>query len=301
MTTFRKAGTFVCLLTGAVASLTCSPAQEDPSRSAIHCRTLSFPPVLFIHGSGLDSSSWATMVSSLTQLGYPPEYLRAVDLKPNDGGNITAATLQIPVGMNALIESSQREFESSECEGSLPSKTVVVAHSMGAVSGRWYASRIEPENVMALIAIAGANHGTDALCGLIGEGNAEMCPAYSDDSRKNKVQVELNGTPERPVDETPFGIGVDGADREIVPADASRQILYLTIRIEPDEWISPADSATLDGAGGWMAPDFSELPISETSEGNFILHTGTSHDSMPDDPAIIEFVFNVLEYLAVKP
>jgi hypothetical protein len=51
------------------------------------------------------------------------------------------------------------------------------------------------------------------------------------------------------VDETPYGIGKDSPGVTSTSPDSNNQILYVTIRTDMDEWISPADSAVLDGAG----------------------------------------------------
>jgi len=48
-------------------------------------------PIFFVHGYGLSASSWNTMISSLIDAEYPPEYLEAIQLVPDDGANIPAA------------------------------------------------------------------------------------------------------------------------------------------------------------------------------------------------------------------
>ena len=60
----------------------------------------------------------------------------------------------------------------------------------------------------------------------------------------------------------------------------------------------PADSATLDGAGGVRLPGLSELPLSETSAGNFVLMRRTSHDDLPSQRDVVRFVTLALIHLA---
>jgi hypothetical protein len=164
---------------------------------------------------------------------------------------------------------------------------------MGAVSARWYVARIDAGSVLNLVGIAPANHGTDALCGHAGDGNRELCPAFAATADLSRVQFELNGGPSKKADETPYGFGTDSADRPRIAPNASQGIYYWTIRIDPDEWIRPANSAVLDGAGGRSAPD---LPPTarETSPGNVLWPPGVRHDDLPGDPRLIAFVFQLL-------
>ena len=272
----------------------CLSEKSLPGSTLTGCDRFQASPVLFVHGSGLGSSTWDEMIRRFNRAGYPDSYLNAVDLIPNDGDNILAAEKQISAAMNRLLEDTGRAHSASGCTGIAPAKGAIVAHSMGAVSGRWYATKVAPKKVSALISLAGSNHGTDALCRLSGDGDRQMCPAYSENDRVDAVQVMLNGTGERPVDETPYGIGKDTDPEITVPPDNDRQILYLTIRIEPDEWIVPASSAMLNGAGGIPIPGTADLPVSETSDGNFIFGARTSHDYLPSHPDVIRFVWLAL-------
>ena len=166
---------------------------------------------------------------------------------------------------------------------------------MGAFSARWFARFLKPESVRTLVTLAGSNHGTDKLCGRSARGDQQMCPAFSSADDASKVQVELNGTEAQPVDETPFGVGADSAGRPRLAPDATRRITYFTVRLQPDIWIEPADSAILDGAGGVSVPSLAEFPVSETTDGNFLFRDRASHDGLPSHPALIRLVERLLQ------
>ena len=224
-------------------------------------------PVLFVHGHGLSSATWQPLVDYLHRHGYPEEYLSAVQITPNRMANISAAETAIAPAVDRLLTQA---VELAEKNGvNLPKKVDIVSHSMGAMSSRWYAAKIHPEKVRRWISIAGANHGSNALCQHTDDGAGDLCPAYAKTVAQSEIQLELNGTPKAPIDETPYGIGDDTAGVESIPAEAHRRIAYFTVRLAEDEWIVPADSATLSGAGGIYV----EIPdgISEAAVGNFLL------------------------------
>src|SRR3989440_9989782 len=52
-------------------------------------------PVLFVHGHGLSSADWQPLIGYLVGIGYPREYLHAVDIVPNTMANVPAATSAI--------------------------------------------------------------------------------------------------------------------------------------------------------------------------------------------------------------
>lgn len=252
-------------------------------------------PVLFVHGSGLSSGSFETMIAAFTDRGYPPEYLSAVDMVPNDGDNVRAAETFIAEGVEQLLASSKSAATKSGCSEIPPEKVDMVAHSMGAFSSRWFARFVGPERVRTIVTLAGANHGTNKLCGRSGTGDRQMCPAFSDQTGGDDVQHRLNGTSSMPLDETPFGVGADPQPAGRIPPDDRRSISYFTVRLEPDAWIEPADSAMLDGAGGATAQATDGFPLEETSNGNFLFRGQTSHDDLPYHPALIRFVLQILQ------
>lgn len=246
------------------------------------------PPVVFVHGSGLSPASWRFMIPAMQAVNYPADYLHAVTLRPSDGDNVRAAEGAITSTVRKALASAATYANS--CNFPAPDKVDIVAHSMGAFSSRWYTRFVGPENVRTLVSIAGANRGTNDLCGLPGKGNRQLCPANAGDG----IQATLNGTPTAPLDESPYGLGCDSPGRPVIEPDDMREIAYFAIYIDPDEWITPADSAQIDGAGGRRVPDVSTYPVVETSTGNYRWLGNVGHDGLPEDADVIAFVIALL-------
>lgn len=287
--------TLTCVLSLLMVLASCQQPAADSSPDDA-CASLQKTPVLFIHGSGLSAASWDSMHAAFRQAGYPAALLHAVSLLPDDGDNIVAAARFVEPAVADLLAAQAALNAMVECAEIPAGKVDIVAHSMGAVSGRWFASTLAPEQVRRLLTIAGANHGSNALCGLQGRGNQQLCPAFADASTAtDSVQTRLNGSPQQPLDETPYGIGRDSAGRSHIPPDQARQILYATLRLEPDEWIVPASSALLDGAGGPGLPTLPKLPVTETSPGNYLFRDSSSHDELVRHPAAIQWVLAMLD------
>lgn len=274
----------------AIAAL---PALGSSTQGQIppDCQGLSRRPVLFVHGSGLGPDTWNAMISAFRRDGYPARHLLAVRLIPNDGSNIRAAERFIEPTVRDLLSAARREAEAKRCQP--PTKVDIVAHSMGALSSRWYVARIDAKLIRNLVGIAPANHGTDALCGHAGDGNRELCPAFAQGPAQGAVQHMLNGSRSEPIDETPYGFGSDSTGRPSIGPTPESGIYYWSIRIDPDEWIRPASSAHLDGAGGRRAP---QLPLGalETSPGNVRWRSGIPHDDLPRDAEVIAFTLQLL-------
>lgn len=273
-----------CFSTLLVAVLLGGCAGEAESDVPAQART----PILFVHGSGLSSGLWQEMMERLLRAGYSSEELLAVDLTPKDGSNPRAARLFIaPAAERLLAQARQAALE----QGRRPAQRIdIIAHSMGAVSSRWYMAFIRPDLVRLWLGIAAANHGTDALCGFPGKGDQELCPAFARSDSESFVQVRLNGTPENPLDVSPYGLGSDANATQPIPAVPERCIAYFTVRLAVDEWIKPESSAELDGAGGWKLALAETLPFLETTPGNFLFQAETTHDDLPRHPAMIDFV-----------
>jgi pimeloyl-ACP methyl ester carboxylesterase len=283
-------GRDVSCLRGSVAVALAFFFMFAPVANADGCVDLH--PVMFVHGSGLDSSTWVPMRRAFEHAGYPSEWLSAPDLKPNDGSNSDAAARQIAPAVDSLLEVAKRSAVRAGCPG--PSKIDIVAHSMGVVSARWYISQIDATRVRNLVGIAPANHGSNALCGLRGEGNREMCPAFAKDATTNPIQVRLNGTAVHPIDETPYGSGEDPHGISSVRPDESRRVNYLMIRLDPDEWIVPADSAILSGAGG-LPSLILDGRAKFTSGGNLLWLAAVGHDELPRDERLIAMMVASLQ------
>jgi hypothetical protein len=234
------------------------------------------------------------MVSSLVANGYPREYLYAVEIRPNVMGNVAAAENVIEPAVTRLLDVAREAASAAGLGGAGPQRVDIVSHSMGAVSSRWYAAKIGPARVRVWVSLGGANHGSDRLCEFDDEGAADLCPAYAVDPSANPVQLALNGMPDDPIDETPWGVGQDPDSANRIPPDTERRIWYFTIRVDPDPWILPASSATLSGAGNPNCSVPASASIRKTSCGNFLVLTGTSHDDMPRDEVIIGLIDRLL-------
>jgi hypothetical protein len=261
--------------------------QKDPD--------LAKTPIFLVHGHGMYAKSWNSMISYLVKSGYPRKYLRAIQLRPNDGSNIFAAEKQIAHAIEDFLESINSFIK--EKYPTLPVKTKVdlLSHSMGGLSTRWYAVKVRPDRVRMWISLAGSNHGTNVLCGHSGQGADDSCPAFAKNPKESLIQYELNGKPHlEDVDETPCGIGKDSLGVDSIYPDQLRRILYITIRTSPDKWIKPEESVILDGAGGFKISIPNEIQAREQPEGNFIMMNHVSHDEMLVDQSTKVLVRTIL-------
>lgn len=291
----RQRYKFIALILGIMGLASCDPGHPGDLET-VGCDTLERVPVLFVHGSGLDSRSFDTMISELRSAGYPANYLYAVDMVPSTGDNIESARTFIAKGVESLLSAAKLMRESNSCPQGRVAKVDIVAHSMGAFSSRWYAAFLRPDRVRRLISIAGANHGTNSLCGHGGQGNQQMCPAFSTRTSADDVQSRLNGTPTNPRDETPYGPAEDTKSGVRIFPDETRRITYFTISKPADRWIQPADSALLDGAGiPCVTVELSGMPFAENTKGNFTYSGRAEHDDLPANPNVIHLVEMLLD------
>ena len=251
-------------------------------------------PVLFVHGHGLSSADWRPLIEYLAANGYAREYLHGVDIVPNTMANAQAATSVIAPAVDSLLARAKTAAQRAGYRGEVPRRLDIVSHSMGVVSSRWYAAKLRPERVRTWIGLAGANHGTQALCPFQDEASREMCPAFASNARTHALQVALNGTERERVDETPYGLGPDRPAVPRIPPDGTRSILYLTVRVEPDDWIQPERSALLDGAGGVPIRVPAGVPVRETSPGNFLFQEQVGHDPLLLHPDLLRLVAAML-------
>jgi len=269
-----------CLVALALAApiAGCKPGPDDR-----HTRCDSIP-VLFVHGFDQGPEIFEPLIAALERHGYAVGCLHAIELKPARGSNREAA--------QAVIAPYIEELLSSSTTG----RVHLVGHSMGALSTRWYATKIRPERVATLITTSGANHGTDWECDdPHSAGFREMCPAFGGGTQPGGyLQVELNGTPESPRDETPFGPGQDAPNVPSVRPDATRSILYMTLRVPNDPYIVPSPSLLLDGAGDPSLPLPGAKGVEQTSPGNFLLPRGGGHDEMLESPDTAELLYRIL-------
>jgi pimeloyl-ACP methyl ester carboxylesterase len=249
-------------------------------------------PIVFVHGTGMSSATWTELIDALVAEGYAREDLLALDLEPRDGSNVQAAERLIAPAVEELL--AQAAVRAQRSGNAPPGKVDLIAHSMGAVSTRWYAAFVRPERVRLWLGIAGANHGTNALCGYPGEGDRELCPAFATAPQDSPVLTALNGTPDAPRDESPFGLGTDAENVAAIPATQNACIAYFTVRIEPDEWIEPERSALLAGAGGLDTKSLKVRRFKQTEAGNFLFKGAAFHDDLPKRGPLTAFVQKLL-------
>ena len=285
MRTVKRIGILFCAIFLFI-TVSCNNSYSNPDYSKT--------PVLFVHGSGLSAKTWGNMIEFFSKNGYPQKYLLAIDMMPRNGSNIKAATTYITPAVEKLIRQSNEEAKRNG-SNIKHKKIAIISHSMGAVSSRWYIFKEKPEKIIKWISLAGANHGTNAICPYRAPGNDELCPAFAKTKKESHVQIVLNGTPDEPVDETPFGLGKDKNKIKSIPPDKNRQIVYYSIRIEPDRWIKPESSAIIDGAGGENKDMISKFPVRETSAGNFLFKKRVGHDPLPKDEDLIKLVHYLLQ------
>src|SRR2546430_10730346 len=167
-------------------------------------------PVLFVHGHGLSSADWRPLIEHLTQIGSARGSLGGGDVVPNAMANVPAATSVIAPAADSLLARAKTAAQRAGYRGEVPRRLDIVSHSMGAVSSRWYAAKLRPDLVRTWIGLAGANHGSQAACAFRDEASREMCPPLATNARAHGVVVALNGTYGAWVDETRFGLGLDG-------------------------------------------------------------------------------------------
>lgn len=262
----------------------------DPGKPAGDVRPGGRLPVLMVHGSGMNPSVWQPFIRQLRAHGWPQEYLHAVSLVPNDGGNASAAEQQLLPAAQALLERAVRR--AGVGDEAQPAKIAIVGHSMGAVSGRWLAAKLIPDRVSVVVSLAGPHHGSTMLCGRSGAGDIELCPTATGAGRSDLLE-QLNGSRAAPADETPYGPGKDPAGVTGRPPTRAACIAWYAILIDPDEWIVPSASARLAGSGGGV---IAELPagIERLSAGQFIVKAPVRHDDLPASPAVMELVTSML-------
>lgn len=232
-------------------------------------------PVLLIHGVGDTEHVWDRMIDRMVAAGYPRAYVKAVRLEPSTGSSISAAASQVGPAISTLLDAAAGA-------GASPVKVDLVAHSMGAVAARWYAAFVAPTRVRTVVTLAGANHGTTAVCGWAGAGPAELCAAAAKDG--GPLAQLLHG------DETPYSLTPDPPGRPHTPPTDSARIVYLAVWLEKDEWIVPTESAQLAGAG---LPPGATPANADPPDGNYRIG-GAGHDALLGSRRAATLVLNLL-------
>ena len=229
-------------------------------------------PIVFVHGYFVTANEWDVMIERFKELGYPEDYLAAIQFSDNIGSNIPNAKDKLPPFVDAVLEKTGAE------------KVDIVAHSMGGLSTRlWIKLYGGADKVRDYVTIAGTHHGSSMACliGWLGEGADEMCPVYAtQEESQNDVQWELNGDPDSDdVDETPFGVEDGGG------------IYWNSVWTDADQMVVPPTSSCLNQKSRNDCSD----PL------NIMVH-GVEHLHMQLDEGVSEIVKTlVLKHNVSKP
>jgi triacylglycerol lipase len=122
------------------------PALPAAARDAGDARDAR-DPVLLVHGFNGSAASWHTMTDRLEAAGYPRSAIDAISYDSTDS-NVGIAQ-QIGREVDALLARTGAK------------KVDVIAHSMGAISARYYVERLGgAAKVDAFVSLAGVNRGT---------------------------------------------------------------------------------------------------------------------------------------------
>lgn len=244
-------------------------------------------PVLLVHGLGENSNVWTPLRISLERAGYPAAYVAAVNLEPSDGANAPAAETQLAPAVDSLLARARQA--AARAGAPSPVRVDLVAHSMGALSSRYYTALLHPELVRRWISLAGSNHGSNRFCPSSGPASHDLCPAFA----ALGIQERLNGTGAAPRDESPFGIGEDGHAAARVPPDSARRIGYFSLHADREEWIVPDSSTALDGTGGTPVSIDDLKRVTRRRDGDYLV-TGTDHDKLIRDRQALQLITRLL-------
>lgn len=162
-------------------------------------------PILFVHGWRGDAEQWRLMMARFRADGWSERELFAWTFDTGESNAVTAARIAARIDQILVVTGASR--------------VDVVAHSMGALSTRYYLKELDSAGkVDAWVAIGAPNHGTPAAEWCFSTACREMRPGSA-------FLAALNAG-----DETP------GAAR------------YATWSSPCDEIIRPPSTALLDGA-----------------------------------------------------
>ena len=251
-------------------------------------------PVILVHGLEQGPEIFATLIDGLISRGIERRCVHAIRFSTGNLPIRFAAEHELAPFVETIL-ARMEQLRADPQQSSQAIKVNLVGHSMGALSTRWYATRVQPDKVRTWISTSGANHGTNWQCSRSpAGGHGEMCPAYARDATQSAVQFALNGGPGPDFDETPHGYGKDSPGVISAAATATRSILYLTVQAADDAFILPGASLAIDGAGGVNLPALRRAGLREISPGNFLLTTTSGHDELLASDAVIDLVFHAV-------
>lgn len=188
--------------TAIVAALVATVALVAPSAAQAADRN----PVLFVHGLSSSASTWNTWINKFKADGYHASELHTWSYDWKKSNATTGAK---------LIDKVQDVLDATGA-----TKVDIVAHSMGALSSRWYLKNGGgTATVDDFVSVAGVNHGTDV---------SWFCSFYQ--SCKEMVRGSSFLDSLNSGDETPGNVN------------------YATLWSTCDALINPDSSAKLDGA-----------------------------------------------------
>lgn len=188
--------------TAIVATLVATASLVAPSPAAAAARN----PVVFVHGLSSSASTWNAWIGKFKADGYQSSELHTWSYDWKQSNATTAAKLQTKV-QEVLAATGATKVD-------------IVAHSMGALSSRWYIKNYGgTATVDDFVSVAGVNHGTDV---------AVFCSFY-----KSCREMLLGSS---------FLDSLNSGDE--TPGSLSYATLWSTC----DALINPDSSAKLDGA-----------------------------------------------------
>lgn len=172
-TAARHAG--AVLLLAALAA--CSPdgltgpgdglsGARRPSTPTYASLTVAHTPVLFVHGWNASASTWTTMQQRFRDSGYTAAELSAFSYNVSQSNATTAALIASKVDSIRVATGSD--------------KVAIIAHSMGALSARYYTRNLGGDaKVASLVTLGGTNHGTYTATFCFSTACTEMRPGSS--------------------------------------------------------------------------------------------------------------------------
>ena len=158
-------------------------------------------PVVLVHGTFLDMSSWATVSPALAEDGY---CVFALNYGTNGLGPVrkSAATVK------AFIE--------KVLEGTGARKVAIVGHSQGGMIGRWIVKQLGGRKLIAeIVGLSPSNHGTtQPLAPPLG---ATVCPACKDQVAGSDFMEALNAGDDSPGRKISYTVLQTSLDEVVVP------------------------------------------------------------------------------------
>ena len=175
----RPFAAFAVIALGACGSIT------DPSSPSVLAARKPPPqtaktPILFVHGFNSSASIWTTMIDRFKKDGWPAARLSSFTYTWQASNATTAGLISTKV--DSIIEATGSP------------RVAIVGHSMGTLSARYYLKNTPgaTAKVLALVSLAGANHGTNlAVFCLSAVSCQEMVPG-------SPFLTTLNATDETP-------------------------------------------------------------------------------------------------------